>query len=329
MRGRFTPQPPTHPTTSSDPPRRHTPSPSSDLPPPHSPRVRRRTPAPSPQIRRRPSLPRLPPHPTLLSPDPTLRNLHPLPGDLHSLPTAGSYSGRGGGLLHSLPDGGLHSLPVRWRAPTPSPTAASSTPSPTTASTPSRCGRRRAPTPGAATASSTPSSTAACTPSRCGLRRNPTPGAAATSALLRARRDLRGHEVTTSANRNGDLRRPQRRRRGGRWRPTAAMAMTQRRAAGRRGPQCRVGAIVPIFGIFLKTKSLPRVLPRLSVNPSPSVRFPALGEGGFPVKLFPGPSSPRVALEEGFPECNWSFPECILHPGKTPSPVVMTTSSHD
>jgi hypothetical protein len=77
------------------------------------------------------------------------------------------------------------------------------------------------------------------------------------------------------------------------------------------------GATVPIFGFFLKTKSHLRVLSRLSVKPSPSVQFPALAEGGFPMERFPGLSSPRVALGEGFPECNWSIPECILHPGKT------------
>jgi hypothetical protein len=79
----------------------------------------RLTPPPSPQIRRCPALPGPQPHPT---PSPLIRchttsTLSPatttLPGDLHSLPTTGSYSGRGGGLLHSLPDGGLHSLPVR------------------------------------------------------------------------------------------------------------------------------------------------------------------------------------------------------------------------
>jgi hypothetical protein len=49
----------------------------------------------------------------------------------------------------------------------------------------------------------------------------------------------------------------------------------------------------------------------------------ALGEGGFPVSLFPGPSSPRVALGEAFPECNWSFPECCWHLGKNLPAVVM------
>jgi hypothetical protein len=52
------------------------------------------------------------------------------------------------------------------------------------------------------------------------------------------------------------------------------------------------------------------------------VRFLALAEGDFPVERFPGLSSPRVGLGEGFPECNWSFLECILHPEKTLSPVV-------
>jgi hypothetical protein len=64
------------------------------------------------------------------------------------------------------------------------------------------------------------------------------------------------------------------------------------------------------------------VLLRLSVKPSPSVQFLALGGGGFPVSLFPGPSSPRVALGEAFPECNWSFPECCWHPGKNLPAVV-------
>jgi hypothetical protein len=36
------------------------------------------------------------------------------------------------------------------------------------------------------------------------------------------------------------------------------------------------------------------------------------------MSLFPEPSSPRVALGEGFPECNW-------HPGKTLPPVVWAT----
>jgi hypothetical protein len=102
--------------------------------------------------------------------------------------------------------------------------------------------------------------------------------------------------------------------RSGRVGSTAAAAAEDGAVAGGR-PE---GATMPIFGIFFeKTKSHPRVLSRLSVKPSPSVRFPALGEGGFPVERFPGLSSPRVALGEGgFPECNWSIPECILHPGR-------------
>jgi hypothetical protein len=64
------------------------------------------------------------------------------------------------------------------------------------------------------------------------------------------------------------------------------------------------------------------VLIRLSVKPSSSVQFLALGEGGFPVSLFPGPSSPRVALREAFPECNW-------HPGKTLPPVVLIISTYN
>jgi hypothetical protein len=179
-----------------------------------------------PQIRRRPLSPGSPPHPSPLSPDPSPplspRTAGPpphptpspqTPGDLSpatstpyrrraptpgaaaasstTSPTAGSYSKRNGGLLLSLPDGGLHSLPVR-------PTAGSYT------------GR------GGGLLHALPDD-GLCTPSRCGRRRNPTPGAAATSALLWARRDARGHEATTSANRDGELRRPRRRRRGGRW----------------------------------------------------------------------------------------------------------------
>jgi hypothetical protein len=134
------PQPPNPPTSLRSaaplPPRRRTPPLSSDPPRPSPPR--RRTSTPSPQIRRR----------ATSTPSPATTTL---PGDLHSLPTAGSYSGRGGG-------GFLHYPP-------------------TAASTPSRCGRRRAPTPGAAVASSTPSPMATSTPSRCGRRRNPTLGA--------------------------------------------------------------------------------------------------------------------------------------------------------
>ena len=50
---------------------------------------------------------------------------------------------------------------------------------------------------------------------------------------------------------------------------------------------------------------LPRVLAQLSEKPSPSARFLALGEDVFPVKRYPGQSSPSVALGEGFPECIW------------------------
>jgi len=56
-----------------------------------------------------------------------------------------------------------------------------------------------------------------------------------------------------------------------------------------------------------------RVLAQLSEKPFPSARFLALGEDVFPVKRYPGQSSPGVALGEGFPECIWTFPECIWH----------------
>jgi hypothetical protein len=68
--------------------------------------------------------------------------------------------------------------------------------------------------------------------------------------------------------------------------------------------------------------NLPRVLGWHSGKASPSVRFLALGEDLFPVKGIPRGSSPSVALEEGFPECFFAFPECIWHSGKHVSPVV-------
>jgi len=40
------------------------------------------------------------------------------------------------------------------------------------------------------------------------------------------------------------------------------------------------------------------------------------------VRGLAGGSSPSVALGEGFPECNWAFPECNGHSGKPAVPVV-------
>ena len=68
--------------------------------------------------------------------------------------------------------------------------------------------------------------------------------------------------------------------------------------------------------------SFPRVPARHSAKPSPSARFLTLGEGDFPVRGLAGGSSPSVALGEGFPECNWAFPECNRHSGNPAVPVV-------
>ena len=59
------------------------------------------------------------------------------------------------------------------------------------------------------------------------------------------------------------------------------------------------------------TSTVTRVSERLSGKPSSSARFLALGEDVFSVKRYPEHSSLSVALGEGFPECNWAFPECI------------------
>jgi hypothetical protein len=161
-------------------------------------------------------------------------------------------------------------------------------------------------------AASTPSPTAATSTPSSG-QQPPSPNAAISTRargngdgdLLRRRSPSASTVQRRTRAKGPDLRRRRRRR------------TVQWQAAGRRGPQC---CFLGLF--FEKTKSHPRVLSHLSVKPSPSVRFPALGEGGFPVERFPGLSSPRVALGEGFPECNWSIPKCILHPGKALSPVV-------
>ena len=68
--------------------------------------------------------------------------------------------------------------------------------------------------------------------------------------------------------------------------------------------------------------SLPRVPARHSAKPSPSARFLTLGEGDFSVRGLAGGSSPSVALGEGFPECNWAFPESNRHSGNPAVPVV-------
>jgi len=83
---------------------------------------------------------------------------------------------------------------------------------------------------------------------------------------------------------------------------------------GSRGRGC-----LPLGEEFFKTSkrrrlpttasTLPLVLGRLSGKPFPSARYLALGEDVFPVKRYFGHSSPSVALGEGFPECNWAFPE--------------------
>jgi hypothetical protein len=76
------------------------------------------------------------------------------------------------------------------------------------------------------------------------------------------------------------------------------------------------GAPMPIFGIFLKkTKSLPRVLSRLLVNPSASVRFPTLGECGFPVERFPD-SLPRELHRGRLPRVQRVLPRVHLAPGE-------------
>jgi hypothetical protein len=54
----------------------------------------------------------------------------------------------------------------------------------------------------------------------------------------------------------------------------------------------------------------------------------ALGEGLFPVSLFPGLPSPSVALGEAFPECFGGFPECFWHSGKGASPVVLVEGTY-
>jgi hypothetical protein len=75
-------------------------------------------------------------------------------------------------------------------------------------------------------------------------------------------------------------------------------------------------APVPIFGIFFeKTKSLPRVLSHLSVKPSASVRFPTLGEGGFPVERFPD-SLPRELHRGRLPRVQRVPPRVHLAPGE-------------
>jgi hypothetical protein len=85
-------------------------------------------------------------------------------------------------------------------------------------------------------------------------------------------------------------------------------------------PECCTGGRVK--KIPSTALNLPRVLPWHSGKSSLSVRFLALGEELFPVSRFPGSSSPSVALGEGFPECFWLFPECLMHSGKQVAPVV-------
>jgi hypothetical protein len=102
--------------------------------------------------------------------------------------------------------------------------------------------------------------------------------------------------------------------------PSPTAASTPSYGSGdRSGLQCRPaggGHSVGFWDLKKKNKNSSSSALTPLVTPSPSVRFSALREGGFPVRLFPEPSSPRVALGE-------DLPECICHLGKTLAPVAV------